>query len=85
MLIPLPDLVRAQLLERRGEWPNIAKQADVSHSWISKFVNKRIPNPGYATLARLNEFMSSEQKHPPALTQQAQGAINSESAEGSHA
>ena len=85
MLIPLPDLVRAQLLERRGEWPNIAKQADVSHSWISKFVNKRIPNPGYATLARLNEFMNSEEKHPPALSQQAQGAINSESAETSHA
>ena len=85
MLIPLPDLVRAQLLERRGEWPNIAKQADVSHSWISKFANKRIPNPGYATLARLNEFMSSEQKHPPALTQKAQAAINSESSEAAHA
>ena len=85
MLIPLPDLVRAQLLERRGEWPNIAKQADVSHSWISKFVNKRIPNPGYATLARLNEFINSEQKHPPALTQQAQAAINSESTEAAHA
>ena len=85
MLIPLPDLVRAQLLERRGEWPNIAKQADVSHSWISKFVNKRIPNPGYATLARLNEFMNSEQKHPPALTQQAQAAIKNEVTEAAHA
>ena len=85
MLIPLPDLVRAQLLERRGEWPNIAKQADVSHSWISKFVNKRIPNPGYATLARLNEFMNSEQKQPPALSHQAQAAINSESSEAAHA
>ena len=85
MLIPLPDLVRAQLLERRGEWPNIAKQADVSHSWISKFVNKRIPNPGYATLARLSEFMNSEQKHPPALTQQAQAAIKNEVKEAAHA
>jgi len=75
MLIPLPDLVRAQLLERRGEWPNIAEQADVSHSWISKFVNKRIPNPGYATLARLNEFMNSAQNQPPAHAQQAQAAI----------
>lgn len=85
MLIPLPDLVRAQLLERRGEWPNIAKQADVSHSWISKFVNKRIPNPGYATLARLNEFMNSEQKQPPALSQQAQAAIKNEVTEAAHA
>lgn len=85
MLIPLPDLVRAQLLERRGEWPNIAKQADVSHSWISKFVNKRIPNPGYATLARLNEFMNSEQKQPPELTQQAQAAIKNEVTEAVHA
>ena len=85
MLIPLPDLVRAQLLERRGEWPNIAKQADVSHSWISKFVNKRIPNPGYATLARLSEFMNSEEKHPPAPTQQAKDAIKNEVTEAAHA
>ena len=85
MLIPLPDLVRAQLLERRGEWPKIAKQADVSHSWISKFVNKRIPNPGYATLARLREFMNSEQNQPPALSQQAQAAIKNEVTEAAHA
>lgn len=85
MLIPLPDLVRAQLLERRGEWPNIAKQADVSHSWISKFVNKRIPNPGYATLARLSEFMNSEQNQPPALTHQAQAATENVAQETAHA
>ena len=84
MLIPLPDLVRAQLLERRGEWPNIAKQADVSHSWISKFVNKRIPNPGYATLARLNEFMNSAQKQPPAPTHQAQEATKNVAQEAAH-
>ena len=46
--------VRAALERKRGEWQQIAKAADVSHSWISQFVRQKIPNPGYATLRRLH-------------------------------
>jgi transcriptional regulator with XRE-family HTH domain len=49
--------IKAQLVLRRGEWLEIAKQAGVSHSWISKFVNGHIPNPGYATLLKLSEAL----------------------------
>lgn len=49
--------IRSQLEIRRGEWLEIANKAGVSHSWISKFVNGHIPNPGYATLLKLAEAL----------------------------
>jgi transcriptional regulator with XRE-family HTH domain len=45
--------IRASLERRRGDWQKIADRAAVSHSWISQFVRGKIPNPGYATLKRL--------------------------------
>jgi transcriptional regulator with XRE-family HTH domain len=51
-----PDIdteVRNLLERRRGDWPRLAKLADVSHSWMSQFVRGKIPNPGFATLKRL--------------------------------
>lgn len=92
MLMNLPDFLRARLLERRGEWLSIAKEAEVSHSWISKFVNNHIPNPGYATLERLHRCLQgdvavadSEQNQPPTPAHQAQAAINSDVQEVGHA
>lgn len=49
--------VKALLEERRGDWPRIAEQAGVSYSWLSKFVNGHIPNPGFATLKRLHAVL----------------------------
>ena len=46
--------IKAVLESRRGDWASIAKQAEVSYSWLSKFVNGHIPNTGYATLKRLH-------------------------------
>lgn len=49
-----------QLLEaRRGDWPRVCDLAEVSHSWISKFVRGEIPNPGFATLKRLHAALTS--------------------------
>ncbi len=52
---PLDDEVREALERCRGNWKQIAVSAKVSHSWISQFVRRKIPNPGYATLTRLRE------------------------------
>ncbi len=52
-MLELDELVRRMRAERRGEWPRIAREADVSHSWISQFVRCKIGNPGYSTLRRL--------------------------------
>ncbi|HEX7891446.1 MAG TPA: hypothetical protein VF522_18995 [Ramlibacter sp.] len=62
MVTTLPDSVSATevkvlLVRCRGDWPEISYQAKVSHSWISKFVNGHITNPGYRTLLDLREFL----------------------------
>lgn len=46
------------LQSRRGDWPRIAAAADVSHSWLSKFANNRIPNPGTETLKKLRAALA---------------------------
>lgn len=55
----LDDLVRAELIRRRGEWQTIAAESSVSYSWLSKFVNEHIDNPGYETLKRLHAYLLS--------------------------
>jgi len=49
--------VRAALEQRRGDWQTIAKESGVSYSWISKFVNGHIPNPGFTTLKDLHAYL----------------------------
>lgn len=56
--------IRDRLSQRRGEWSDIAEQSGVSHSWISKFVNGRIPNPGYATLEKLSAVLGGRRRTP---------------------
>jgi transcriptional regulator with XRE-family HTH domain len=67
MNTPLDVAVRAALESRRGEWKRIADQAGVSYSWISKFVNGHIPNPGFATLSGLHATLTE----PPATAEKA--------------
>jgi len=49
----LDDDVRDRLVARRGEWRQIAADANVSYSWVSQFVRRVIVNPGYHTLRSL--------------------------------
>lgn len=51
--------VKRLLNAKRGDWPRVCQRADVSHSWISKFVRGGIPNPGYATLKKLHDVLTS--------------------------
>lgn len=53
-MVALDTEVRTLLEAKRGDWQDISKRAEVSYSWLSKFVNGHIPNPGYATLKRLH-------------------------------
>lgn len=58
--------VRAALEQRRGDWQTIAKESGVSYSWISKFVNGHIPNPGFGTLKELYGYLTGgAAKAPP--------------------
>ena len=55
----LDSEVRALLDARRGDWKAIADESGVSYSWLSKFVNSHIDNPGFVTLKKLHEYLSA--------------------------
>jgi transcriptional regulator with XRE-family HTH domain len=60
MSTSLDDEVKAALVSMRGDWLVVAREAGVSHSWISKFVNGHIPNPGYRRLMKLREYAATK-------------------------
>lgn len=66
----LDQQVLAQLLARKGDWQVVSRAAQVSYSWLSKFANGHIENPGYATLKRLHQALNPV----PALATTAQPA-----------
>ena len=55
------QIVLDGLEARRGQWQDIAKESGVSYSWLSKFANGHIPNPGYATLCKLHVALDRAQ------------------------
>ena len=44
---------------RKGDWPDLAKEAGVSYSWLVKFMGGEIPNPGVRTLKKLEAALQS--------------------------
>lgn len=51
--------VLALLNSRRGEWKAVAEASGVSYSWLSKFANGHIGNPGLATLKKLQAALQT--------------------------
>ena len=68
------QIVAKGLDARRGSWRDIAKQSGVSYSWLSKFANGRIPNPGYATLCKLHVALDKASRKSPPVTSNASEA-----------
>ena len=62
MKVDLDTRVKALLEKRKGDWRSIADESNVSYSWLSKFVNGYIPNPGYTTLKGLHEYLSNKKR-----------------------
>lgn len=59
---PLDTEVKTLLNARRGDWQTVAKQTEVSYSWLSKFMNGHIDNPGYLTLVKLRDYLAAKVK-----------------------
>jgi len=55
----LDQIVLDLLKARKGDWQGVATASGVSYSWLSKFVNGHIPNPGFATLMKLHDALTS--------------------------
>lgn len=59
------DLLKA----RKGDWPAVVVASGVSYSWLSKFVNGHITNPGYGTLVRLHAVLQAPLMPTPSANQ----------------
>jgi len=69
--------VRSGLQLNKGRWPLISKRAGVSYSWLTKFAQGRIANPG----ARQLESVEAALREPVA----DQAPAESDTAGASHA
>lgn len=49
----------AALQSRKGEWPTLARAADVSYSWLTKFAQGHIPNPGINTMQKVESVLDA--------------------------
>lgn len=57
------DKTVLELLEaRRGDWQALATASGISYSWLSKFANGHIDNPGFATLKKLHYELTKQPK-----------------------
>ena len=63
--------LKALLVRRRGDWAEIAAGSGVSYSWLSKFANGHIPNPGFATLCKLHDYLKQRPARKPKTTTEA--------------
>ena len=52
--------VKQRLIARKGDWLEVAKHSGVSHSWIVKFADGQIKNPGHLTLTKLKETLMTK-------------------------
>ena len=53
----LLETVIKALNERKGNWPVVAQENDVSYSWLTKLAQGKIPNPGIQTIERLYYYL----------------------------
>lgn len=71
MSTALDTEVLQALENRRGDWKRIAEESGVSYSWISKFANGHIPNPGFKTLSDLRVYLLGADAQEPAAAKAA--------------
>ncbi|MFY1915851.1 hypothetical protein ACOTB6_30200 [Achromobacter xylosoxidans] len=57
--------VRSQLLARKGSWPAICEKAGVSYSWLTKYAQGKITNPGSRQLEAVSRCLGEEGTQPP--------------------
>ena len=67
MSTSLDSDVRAALELRKGDWLAVAKGSGVSYSWISKFMNGHIDNPGFSTLKSLHAYLTVGAGQPESI------------------
>lgn len=56
--------LRAELQRRRGDWPALCQATGLSYSWLTKFAQGRIREPGLSKIERLREYVEARPVEP---------------------
>ena len=49
--------VRSELLDKKGNWPRIARETGVSYSWLCKFSQGKMKNPSALRLENIDAYL----------------------------
>lgn len=50
------DYARRQLEQCRGKWPLVCHETGLDYSWLTKFAQGQIVDPGYSKVMTLAEY-----------------------------
>jgi len=50
------ERVRLQLINNRGNWPTICRATGIPYSWLTKFAQGKIKNPGIKRIESLDSY-----------------------------
>lgn len=54
------DIVRKELLRRKGDWRDIERTSGLNYRWLVSFVRKEIKDPGHARFHALASALGFE-------------------------
>ncbi|CAN7399415.1 hypothetical protein [Paraburkholderia terricola] len=57
----LVTTLRSELNARKGDWPAVCRQTNLSYWWMTKFAQGRIENPG---IRKLETLQAHFEAHP---------------------
>jgi hypothetical protein len=67
----LVTTIRSELVARKGEWPTVCRQTNLSYWWLTKFAQGRIENPGIRKLETLQAHFDA---HPRLQSHESEAA-----------
>lgn len=74
--------VRSKLLARKGSWPAICEEAGVSYSWLTKYAQGKITNPGSRQLEAVSRCLGDAGNQLPVDVSAGAGHQGTEAGHG---
>lgn len=56
------ESIRERLNACKGTWPKVCEDTGLDYSWLTKFAQGKIPNPGYTKVSVLSKHFVKTRK-----------------------